>query len=152
MSRERKGDAPRLIDRILDFPYRKLFGIRGQITIGTILVLALVIKFFSGISTVALDFKPCKLSLWDTPYLLFHKERILKNTASSLREKFLENQRIVRHINDGINPYESSTDGNIKRARKINRKKFFWKTAVERTRKENLSIIRCLGKLKNYKF
>ena len=56
------------------------------------------------------------------------------------------------YIADGINPYESSTDGNIKRARKINRKKFFWKTAVERTRKENLSIIRCLGKLKNYKF
>ena len=106
MSRERKGDAPRLIDRILDFPYRKLFGIRGQITIGTILVLALVIKFFSGISTVSLDFKTCKLSLWDAPYLLFHKERILKNTASSLREKFLENQRIVRHINDGINPYD----------------------------------------------
>ena len=35
---------------------------------------------------------------------------------------------------------------------KINPNKFVWKTMVQRVRKENLSIIRCLGKLKNYKF
>ena len=152
MPKKSKGDAQKLIDRILDFPYRKLFGVRGQITIGTIVVFVFIIKFFSGIDTVMLDAKTCKVSIWDTPYLLFHKERILKNTASNLREKFLENQRIARHIDDGINPFKSATDGNIKRARKINPNKFVWKTMVQRVRKENLSIIRCLGKLKNYRF
>ena len=152
MPQKSKGDAPKLIDRILDFPYRKLFGVRGQITIGTIVVLVLIVKFFSGINSFMLDEKTCSVSFWEKPYLLFHKDKILKNTASNLRQKFLENQRIARHIDDGINPFASTTDGNIKRARRINPNKFVWKTMVQRVRKENLSIIRCLGKLKNYKF
>ena len=87
MHQKSKGDAKKLIDRILDFPYRKLFGIRGQITIGTIIVLVLIVKFFSGIHTVMLDTKTCKVSFWDTPYLLFHKEKILKKYCLKLARK-----------------------------------------------------------------
>ena len=63
-----------------------------------------------------------------------------------------KNQIMLRQINDGINPFESSTDGNVKRARKINRDKFFWKTMGKRLVKENQAIIKCLGKLPRYKF
>ena len=141
-----------MIDRILDFPYRKLFGVRGQLVIFSTILIVLIIKFIAGINSVALDPKSCRLSTIDSPYLLFHKEHILKNTSTLLRTSLIENQRILRHIADGINPFESSTDGNVKRARKINRKKFLWRTMVKRLRKDNLSIIRCQGKLKTYKF
>ena len=90
MPKKSKGDAQKLIDRILDFPYRKLFGVRGQITIGTIVVFVFIIKFFSGIDTVMLDAKTCKVSIWDTPYLLFHKERsICHNELLYLIKKVL---------------------------------------------------------------
>ena len=90
MHQKSKGDAKKLIDRILDFPYRKLFGVRGQITIGTIVVLVLIVKFFSGINTVMLDAKTCSVSFWDTPYLLFHKEQILKKLIRQESRLFSE--------------------------------------------------------------
>ena len=107
MPQKSKGDAQKLIDRILDFPYRKLFGVRGQIIIGTIVVFVFLIKFFSGIDTVMLDAKTCKVSLWDTPYLLFHKERILKNT-----------ERFSRYFN-------FSNFDDIYRTRAINRRSYY---------------------------
>jgi hypothetical protein len=63
-----------------------------------------------------------------------------------------ENQIMLRHINDGINPFESATDGNVRRSRKINRDKFMWKTMAKRLVRENKAIIKCLGKLPRYKF
>ena len=141
-----------MIDHILDFPYRKLFGVRGLLIIFSIIIFIFIVKLIVGIGTVTLNPKDCKLSVWDTPYLVFHQDRILKNTSSSLRNALMENQRVLRHIDDGINPFQSSTDGNIKRGRKINNKKFLWTTMVKNKRRENLSIIKCLGKLRTYKF
>ena len=109
-------------------------------------------EFFLGIETVRLDPKTCELSNWDIAYLLFHKKTILKNTSTSFQKSMRKNQIMLRQINDGINPFESSTDGNVKRARKINRDKFFWKTMGKRLVKENQAIIKCLGKLPRYKF
>ncbi|MBH68865.1 MAG: hypothetical protein CMM58_10975 [Rhodospirillaceae bacterium] len=142
----------KIVDKILDFPYRKLFGLRGQLAIFSAILIILIIKFIAGINTVALEPKSCKLSVVDSAYLIFHKENILKNSSTLFRTSLMENQRILRHIDDGINPFKSSTDGNVKRARKINRNKFLWRNMVKRLRKENLSIIRCLGKLRTYKF
>ena len=147
-----KTDKPKLLDKMLELPYRKLFGRTGKIVIASSLVIFLITKFFLGIETVRLDPKTCKLSNWDIAYLLFHKKTILKNTSTSFQKAMRKNQIMLRQINDGINPFESSTDGNVKRARKINRDKFFWKTMGKRLVKENQAIIKCLGKLPRYKF
>ena len=147
-----KTDKPKLLDKILEFPYRKLYGRTGKIVIASSLLIFLGSKFFLGIETVRLDPKTCKLSNWDMAYLLFHKKKILSNTSKSFQKSMRENQIMLRHINDGINPFESSTDGNVRRARKINRDKFFWKTMGKRLVRENQAIIKCLGKLPRYKF
>ena len=99
-----KTDKPKLLDKILEFPYRKLFGRTGKIVIVSSLVIFLGIKFFLGIATVRLDPKTCKLSNWDVAYLLFHKKKILSNTSKSFQKSMRENQIMLRHINDGINP------------------------------------------------
>ena len=147
-----KTDKPTLIDRILELPYKKLFGRTGKIVIASSLVIFLGAKFFLGIETVRLDPQTCKVSNWDIAYLLFHKKKILKNTSTSFQKSMRKNQIMLRQINDGINPFESSTDGNVRGARKINRDKFFWKTMGKRLVRENQAIIKCLGQLPRYKF
>jgi len=147
-----KTDKPTLLDKILEFPYKKLFGRTGKIVIASSLVIFLGAKFFLGIETVRLDPQTCKLSNWDIAYLLFHKKKILKNTSTSFQKSMRKNQIMLRQINSGINPFESSTDGNVRGARKINRDKFFWKTMGKRLVRENQAIIKCLGQLPRYKF
>ena len=145
-------DKPKLIDLILEFQYGKLFGRMGILVITVAIVMFLTIKFLMGINTVALDPKTCKISNWDVAYLVFHKQQILRNTSLLFQNSLRENQAVLRHINDGINPFKSSTDGNITRARKIKKSKFMWKSMAKRLTKENLAIIRCLAKLPKYKF
>lgn len=152
MASNHKKKMSKIIDYLLDFPYRKLFGVWGILVISLAVIVIFIIKFIIGIDSVAINPKNCKLSVWDSPYLVFHQDRILKNTSSSLRNALMENQRILRHIDDGVNPFKSSTDGNITRARKINNKKFVWTNMIKNKRRENLSIIKCLGKLRAYKF
>tara|TARA_B100000459_G_C8564257_1_gene195469 strand:+ start:90 stop:548 length:459 start_codon:yes stop_codon:yes gene_type:complete len=147
-----KTDKPTLLDKILEFPYKKLFGRTGKIVIASSLVIFLGAKFFLGIETVRLDPQTCKLSNWDIAYLLFHKKKILQNTSTSFQKSMRKNQIMLRQINSGINPFESSTDGNVRGARKINRDKFFWKTMGKRLVRENQAIIKCLGQLPRYKF
>ena len=50
-----KTDKPTLLDKALEFPYRKLFGRTGKIVIASSLVIFLSTKFFLGIDTVRLD-------------------------------------------------------------------------------------------------
>ena len=104
MAVKSKTDKPKLLDKILELPYRKLFGRTGKIVIASSLVIFLITKFFLGIETVRLDPKTCKLSNWDIAYLLFHKKTILKNTSTSFQKSMRKNQIMLRQINDGINP------------------------------------------------
>ena len=67
-----KTDKPKLLDKILELPFRKLFGRTGKIVIASSLVIFLITKFIIGIETVRLDPKTCKLSIWYIAYLLFH--------------------------------------------------------------------------------
>ncbi|MBT4354108.1 MAG: hypothetical protein HOD13_06050 [Rhodospirillaceae bacterium] len=148
----KKNGTPKLLELVLEFPYRKLFGRTGKIIIASSIVIFLITNFFLGIDTVRLDPKTCKLSHWDIPYLMFHKKQILRNSSISFQKSMRENQVTLRHINDGINPFKSKKDGNVTRARKINRDKFMWKSMGRRLVRENQEIIKCLGKLPRYKF
>ena len=143
----KKNGTPKLLELVLEFPYRKLFGRSGKIIIASSIVIFLI-----TIDTVRLDPKTCKLSYWDIPYLMFHKKQILRNSSISFQKSMRENQITLRHINDGINPFKSKKDGNVTRARKINRDKFMWKSMGRRLVRENQEIIKCLGKLPRYKF
>ena len=134
-----------MIDRILDYPYRRLFGLRGQLVIGSVILLALVTKFFTGIDSVTLDPMSCALSGFDHVYKPFHKDRILANTRVALSKLMVEKQTILRQVNDGRNPFPSVTDGNIVRARKIDKNKFFWRSYIANLKKENLAIVKCLS-------
>jgi hypothetical protein len=143
---------PKLIDLILEFQYGKLFGQAGIVVITVSIIIFLIVKFLVGINTVILNPKTCKISNWDVAYLIFHKQQILRNTSLVFQSSLRENQVVLRHINDGVNPFKSSTDGNITRARKIKKSKFMWKSMAKRLTKENLAIIKCLAKLPKYKF
>lgn len=143
---------PKLIDKILDYPYGKLFGLRGQLVIGSVIIVVLVIRFFTGISTVTLDPLTCKLAWADEVYELFHKQRILLNTRYELNRLLAEKQTALRQINDGRSPFSSPSDGNVVRAKKINKDKFFWRSYANNLRKENTAIIKCMGRLPTYRF
>ena len=148
----RRAPKPQLIDRILDYPYRKLFGLKGQLVIASVIVVVLVIKFITGIYTVTLNPVTCELAWFNSAYKLFHKERILTNTRVELNKLLIEKQTMLRDINDGRNPFHSTSDGNVYRARKINKNKFFWKSHVANLKKQSGAIGKCQNRLRNYRF
>ena len=150
--RRRRREEPKLIDRILDYPYARLFGWKGQVVIASVVLIGLGVKFVVGINTVTLDPMSCRLAWSDGVYKMFHKEQILANTRRELNALMREKQTLIYQVNSGRNPYASSTDGNVLNARKINKDKFFWKSFLENLKKERLAIGNCLGKLPNYKF
>ena len=63
-----------------------------------------------------------------------------------------EKQTLIYQVNSSRNPYESSTDGNVRNALKIYKNKFFWKPFLANLKKERLAIDNCLEKLPNYDF
>ena len=148
----RRAPKPKLIDRILNYPYRKLFGLKGQLVIASVIVIVLVIKFITGIYTVTLNPISCELAWLDSVYKLFHKERILTNTGVELNKLLIEKQTMLRDINDGRNPFHSTSDGNVYRARKINKNKFFWKSHAANLKKQSGAISKCISRLRNYRF
>jgi hypothetical protein len=148
----RRRAKPKLIDRILDYPYGRLFGLKGQLVIALVILIGLAVKFVVGINTVSLDPMTCQLAWSDGVYKIFHKDQILVNTRRELNKLMTEKQTLIYQVNSGRNPYESTTDGNVRNARKINKNKFFWKSFLANLKKERLAVGNCLGKLPNYKF
>jgi hypothetical protein len=150
--RHRRRMKASLTNRILDYPYGRLFGWKGRLVIASVVLIGLAVKFVVGINTVTLDPMSCKLAWSDGVYKIFHKERILANTRRDLNALMREKQTLIYQVNSGRNPYASSTDGNVVNARKINKDKFFWKSFLENLKKERLAIGNCLRQLPNYKF
>jgi hypothetical protein len=150
--RARRRPEPKMIDRILDYPYGNLFGWKGQIVIASVILIGLVVKFVVGINTVALDPMTCELAWSDGVYKIAHKDRILVNTRRDLNKLMTEKQTLIYQVNSGRNPYASATDGNVRNSRKINKNKFFWKSFLANLKKERLAIGNCLRKLPNYNF
>lgn len=150
--RARRRPKPKMIDRILDYPYGRLFGWKGQLVIVSVILIGLVAKFVVGINTVALDPMTCQLAWIDGVYKIIHKDRILANTRRDLNKLMTEKQTLIYQVNSGRNPYASSTDGNIRNARKINKNKFFWKSFLANLKKERLAVGNCLRQLPTYKF
>lgn len=141
-----------MIDRILDYPYGGLFGLKGQLVIALVILIGLAVKFVVGINTVALNPLSCELAWVDGVYKVFHKDDILANTRRDLNKLMTEKQTLIYQVNSGRNPYASATDGNVRNARKINKNKFFWVAFLANLRKEHLAIGNCLRKLPNYDF
>ncbi len=152
LTRKRSLQNPSLMNRLIDFPYQKLFGRRGQIIIASIFFLFLIVKFVTGLNSVSLQPESCKLSFIDLPYALFHQDRIISNTRISFQTKLIQNQTKLRQINDGRSPFRSVTDGNTVRARKINTDKFVWRALRTTLKNENHALAKCLGRLSNYQF
>lgn len=150
--RGRDVREPELIDRILEFQYRKLFGLKGQMIIASVVVFGLIVKFVVGIGSVSLDPLTCELAWYDGVYKLLHKERILTNTRRDLSKLLVEKLTIARRINAGRNPFPSVTDGNVVGGRKINKDKFFWRAYIANLNKERTAISKCLGRLPYYRF
>jgi hypothetical protein len=148
----RRRVKPKLIDRILDYPYERMFGLKGRLVIAAVIFIGVAVKLVVGINTVTLDPMTCELAGIDSVYKIFHKDRILANTRRDLNKLMTEKQTLIYQVNSGRNPYESSTDGNVRNARKINKNKFFWKSFLANLKKERLAIGSCLGKLSNYDF
>jgi len=151
-ARQRARDKPKVIDRILDFPYRKLFGLSGQLTIASFVLVILVVKFVTGINTVTLDPMTCELAWVDTVYKPFHKQRILANTQSELTKLMAEKQTALWQINAGRNPFPSTGNGNVAGAKRINKDKFFWRSYAVNLEKERVAISTCLRRLPTYSF
>lgn len=150
--RARRRAKPKMIDRVLDYPYGRLFGLKGQLVIALVVVIGLAVKFVVGINTVTLDPMTCELAWTDGVYKIMHKDQILANTRRELNKLMTEKQTLIYQVNSGRNPYASSTDGNVRNSRKINKNKFFWKSFLANLKKERLAVGNCLGKLPNYDF
>ena len=143
---------PRLIDRIVDYPYRKLFGLRGQLVIASVILIGLSAKFVIGINTVSLDPMTCELAWTDAVYRPFHKDRILANTQRKLTALLVETQTELWQVNAGRNPFGSTGGGNVVGADKINTDKFFWRAYAENLKKKRIAVSNCLGRLPTYTF
>lgn len=151
--RRRPTAAPALIDRILDFPYRRLFGPRGQLVIATVVVLLLAVKFITGVQSVTLDPLTCELAWADRVYKPFHQQRILANTRRELSDLLAEKQKAMWAIQAGRNPFPAAADGNVAGGqRRINKDKFFWRSYAANLEKERAAISACLRRLPTYRF
>jgi hypothetical protein len=64
-----------LMDRVLDYPYGGLFGLKGKLVIAAVVVLGLIVKFLVGINSVALDPLTCELAWTDGVYKILAPRR-----------------------------------------------------------------------------
>lgn len=151
--RRRAVAAPSLTDRILDFPYRKLFGPRGRLVIASAVVLLLAVKFVTGIQSVTLDPLTCELAWVDRVYEPLHEQRILANTRREFSDLLAEKQKALWAIQAGRNPLPAAAEGNVAGGeRRINKDKFFWRTYAANLEKERVAISACLRRLPTYRF
>lgn len=143
---------PRLIDRIVDFPYRRLFGLKGCAVLAAVVLVVLGVRFVTGIATVTLDPMTCELAWTDAPYRLFHEQQILANTRRELPRLLAEKQTALWAIRAGRDPFASKADGNVARIKRIDKDKFFWRSYAENLEKQRAAIGECLHRLPAYRF
>ena len=58
----RRRVKPKLIDWILDYPYERMFCLKGRLVIAAVIVIGLAVKLVVGINTVTLDPMTCELA------------------------------------------------------------------------------------------
>ncbi len=143
---------PRLIDRIVDYPYRRLFGVKGCTVIAVVVLTVVAIRYAVGIRTVTLDPMSCELAWSDAPYQPFFKQRILENTRIELGRQIAEKQTVLWAIQAGRDPFPSKADGNVARIRRIDKDKFFWRTYAKNLEDEIAAMSACLQRLPTYRF
>lgn len=143
---------PELIDRILAFPYRRLFGLKGLTVIATVVLAAAGIRFVAGIGTVTLDPATCRLAWTDAVYKPFHRDRILANTQREFNRLLAEKQTALWAINAGRDPFPSRSEGNVATVKRIDNTKFFWRAYAANLEKERVAIGDCLRRLPGYRF
>lgn len=146
-ARRRALDRPKLIDRILDYPYRRLFGLKGKLVITAIVLIGLVAKFVAGINTVTVDPMTCELSWADEIYRVTHKQRVVANSQRDLSRMIGEKQTVLWAIQAGRDPFPSEAGGNVARIQRIDKDKFFWRSYAGNLEKEILAISACLQRL-----
>ncbi len=143
---------PRLIDRIVDYPYGRLFGVKGCSVIALAVLAVVIVRYALGIATVTLGPTTCELAWSDAPYRLFFKERILENTRRELGRLTAEKQTVLWAIQAGRDPFPSKSDGNVARIKRIDNDKFFWRTYAQNLEKELAAMSACLRRLPTYRF
>lgn len=148
----RTARRPRLIDRIVDYPYRRLFGVKGCTIIALVVLAAVAVRYVAGIATVSLDPATCRLAWTDTPYVPFFKERILENTRREFGRLLAEKQKTLWDIQAGRDPFPSKTAGNVAGIRRIDNDKFFWRAYAQNLETEIAAISDCLRRLPGYRF
>lgn len=154
-STDRRGRGiakPRLIDRIVDYPYRRLFGIKGCTVIAMLVLTVVAVRYAVGIATVTLQPMTCDLAWTDAPYKPFFKERILENTRRELGRMTGEKQKVLWAIQAGRDPFPSKSDGNVARIKRIDNSKFFWRAYAQNLEKELAAMSACLHRLGTYRF
>lgn len=149
--RPRPAREARLIDRVLDFPYRRLFGLKGCLVIAVCVLAVLGVRFVTGIATVTLDPTTCRLAGLNVVYKPFHQQRILENTQQALQRQIGEKQTALWAVRAGRDPF-APKDAAITAARTIDRDKFFWRSYAANLEKEIQAIGDCLRKLPDYRF
>lgn len=151
--RPRRGPAkPRLIDRIVDYPYRRLFGVTGCTVIVVAILTIVAVRYVVGVATVTLDPATCELAWTDAPYKPFVKERILENTRRELSRQIAEKQKALWDIRAGRDPFPSKSNGNVARVKRIDNGKFFWRSYAENLEKQVAAMGACLHRLPAYRF
>ncbi|GHD61762.1 hypothetical protein GCM10017083_49560 [Thalassobaculum fulvum] len=148
----RTARRPRLIDRIVDYPYRRLFGVKGCSVIALVVLAAVAIRYTVGIGTVTLDPMTCRLAWTDAPYKPFFKERILQNTRRELGRQVAEKQKALWDIRAGRDPFPAKASGNVAGIRRIDNDKFFWRAYAQNLETEIAAISDCLRRLPGYRF
>lgn len=143
---------PRLVDRIFDYPYRRLFGVKGCTVIALVVLGAVATRYALGAATVSLAPASCELAWTDAPYKLFMKQRILDNTRRELGRLTAEKQTVLWAIQAGRDPFPSKGDGNVMRIKRIDNDKFFWRTYAQNLEKELAAMNACLRRLDTYRF
>jgi len=149
---ERGPREPALIDRILNFPYRRLFGTRGRLVIAAVVLTVLGGRFVTGIGSVTLDPATCRLAWADNVYRLFHQDRILANTQRELTRLLAEKQTALWAVNAGRDPFPSKGEGNVATVKRIDNSKFFWRAYAANLEKDRVAIGDCLRRLPGYRF
>ena len=143
---------PELIDRILSFPYRRLFGLKGCLVIAAAVAMTAGSRFVAGIGTVTLDPATCRLAWADHVYRPFHEQRILANTQRDFNRLLAEKQTALWAINAGRDPFPSKGGGNVATVEGIDNGKFFWRAYAANLEKERAAISDCLRRLPAYRF
>jgi|OM-RGC.v1.021554069 hypothetical protein len=146
-ARRRALDRPKLIDRILDYPYSRLFGLKGKLVIVAIVLIGLVVKFVTGINTVTVDPTTCELGWADEIYRVTHKQRVVANSQRELGRLTGEKQTVLWAIQAGRDPFPSKAGGNVARIQRIDKDKFFWRSYAGNLEKDLAAISACLQRL-----